>query len=59
MPWLAAIADDGTRYVLPIDDLRPHEHGPECWCQPIDNDGVFVHNSLDRREEYERGRRVS
>ena len=50
------------RHVHPIDDLRPHilpdsdDDGP-CWCQPEDDDGITIHNSMDRRELYERGER--
>jgi len=43
-------------HVFPMDDLR--EHSPaDCWCRPIDDDGIIVHNSLDGRELYERGER--
>jgi hypothetical protein len=43
-------------HVLPVADLRQHSFD-ECWCDPQDHDGVIVHNSLDRRELYERGER--
>ena len=46
--------------VYPLNDLR--EHDPDnaaCWCGPTYDEGVLVHNSMDRREEYETGRRVS
>ena len=46
--------------VYPIGDLR--EHDPDnagCWCQPTYDDGVLVHHSMDRREEFEEGRLVS
>ena len=51
--------DDGAveRHVLPQADIREHDEARTCWCQPFDDDGVWVHNSLDRREEYETGRR--
>ena len=42
--------------VMPVDDLKPHEFGDWCWCGPTWNDDVLVHHSMDRREEYERGR---
>ena len=44
--------------VSPLNDLR--EHDPDnaaCWCGPTYDDGVLVHHSMDRREEYEEGRR--
>lgn len=48
-------------HVYPVADLRPHKtDGEPCWCKPVENEyGVIVHNSMDRREEYENGRRHS
>lgn len=48
-------------HVYPRNDFRPHEtDGKPCWCKPTANDdGVIVHNSMDRREEYEEGRKPS
>ncbi len=43
-------------HVYPVDDLREHSV-TDCWCQPIDDEGIVVHNSLDGREQYERGER--
>jgi hypothetical protein len=45
---------DGTHHVRPLDDLKPHED-LDCWCKPFDDEGVCVHNALDRREFIERG----
>ena len=46
--------------VYPVADLRDHApDDPQCWCRPRWNDGVLVHNAMDRREEYEQGRQVS
>lgn len=47
--------DEGHIHVYPINDLKEHVlEGLTCWCRPEENDdGVIVHNSLDRREEYE------
>lgn len=44
-------------HIMPINDLRPHDEMPACWCRPqeIEPD-VYSHNSLDGRETYERGR---
>jgi hypothetical protein len=42
--------------VYPINDLREHSL-VRCWCRPSDDDGIIVHNSLDRRELYENGER--
>lgn len=49
MTWLAT-----AEHVLPVDDLRPHAETADCWCRPTDDDGIWVHNSMDRREFTER-----
>jgi hypothetical protein len=46
-------------HVTPLDDLREHFRSPDCWCGPTEEDGYFVHHSMDRREEYENGRKPS
>jgi len=43
-------------HIIPVDDLREHSR-TNCWCAPEDDDGLIVHNSLDRRELYETGER--
>lgn len=49
--WIAT-----GKYVCPMDDLKDHEaENPHCWCKPIDDEGLLVHNSMDKREFYERG----
>lgn len=62
MSWLS-LPLDSECHVTPIDDLRDHEMARTCWCRPrIDDDEpswpIVVHNSMDRREEFERGERV-
>ncbi len=40
-------------HVIPMNDLRPHKSGKDCWCKPsrdADEHNVWVHHSLDRRE---------
>lgn len=46
-------------HVMPKNDLRDHEADPGCWCKPVKDDelSLYVHNSMDRREEYEEGRK--
>ena len=46
---------DGN-HVYPVDDLREHAV-TDCWCGPLDDDDIVIHNSLDGREIYERGER--
>lgn len=60
MRWHVLSADgDLPATVYPLDDLRDHEpDSKECWCRPREMDGVLVHNSMDERESYERGRKV-
>lgn len=41
-------------HVIPVNDLRDHSL-TDCWCDPLDDEGVSLHNSLDGREFYERG----
>lgn len=50
----------GYMHVIPINDLREHDEHGACWCRPTiyHDDAIVVHNSMDRREEYERGRKV-
>lgn len=38
-------------HILPIDDLKPHCDRRDCWCNPVEKeDGLWIHNSMDRRE---------
>lgn len=47
-----------TLHVIPVNDLREHEFA-DCWCRPVidEESGYVVHNSMDRREEFETGER--
>lgn len=45
-------------HVIPLNDLRPHDDVPTCWCVPYLDEDVYVHNALDRREEVEFGERM-
>ena len=43
-------------HIYPKGDLKEHDtdDSPTCWCRPETNEnGLVVHNSLDRREIYE------
>lgn len=61
MKWcLFGAFEDKPAVVFPIGDLRDHDpDNAGCWCRLIWDDGVLVHHAMDRREEYERGRKVS
>jgi len=38
-------------HVVPLNDLREHDDTADCWCRPREEEGVIVHNSMDRRED--------
>lgn len=49
-------------HIVPVNDLREHDLSPDCWCKPTPHDdclGLWTHHSMDRREEYEEGRKPS
>ena len=42
------------QHVYPLNDLKEHNtESSNCWCNPRIEDGVMIHNSLDRREVFE------
>lgn len=49
------------QHVVPVNDLRDHvTDGLLCWCKPRrseDDEAVIIHNAMDQREAYERGKR--
>lgn len=55
--WIKT-SDGMEAHITPIDDLRPHRRDKACWCKPIKDEAynLWSHNSLDRREEYEKDR---
>jgi hypothetical protein len=56
------MTDRETTHVLPLNDLREHEARKTCWCQPTQDEEeplVWIHHSMDKREEYENGRKTS
>jgi len=44
-------------HVYPLSDLRDHRLSADCWCKPELDEGVVIHNAMDRRELYETGER--
>lgn len=44
-------------HVMPNCDTREHNESEDCWCEPVDDEGVIVHNSADGRELFESGNR--
>lgn len=59
MTWQALMIETGERHVIPLDDLRDHAESSSCWCRPFDDEGVWVHNSMDRRELKESGKTLA
>ena len=51
------ILADNNWHVIPVNDLKPHIDSPKCWCNPFQDDDVYVHHSMDGREKYETGER--
>lgn len=55
--WHATNGGD-TLHVVPIDDLREHPLTSSCWCHPTEDEvtaNLWIHHSMDRREDYESG----
>jgi hypothetical protein len=61
--WLtiSGISKDGheVTHVVPDEDLYEHTLSPFCWCSPsLDMEHMIAtHNSADKREEFETGKR--
>lgn len=51
--WNVIETVDGELHCVPANDLQPHSHTRDCWCQPFSDDGVICHNSADGREHSE------
>ncbi len=48
-------------HVVPVADTRDHAMTEKCWCEPVRDDEpphAWIHNSADRREEFETQRRL-
>jgi hypothetical protein len=51
-------ADGAGHHIYPPNDLKDHvlDRGGTCWCKPEELEGIWIHNSMDKREEYDNGR---
>jgi hypothetical protein len=47
--WAVSELDEQV-HVWPLDDTCSHDLSPMCWCEPQEDEGVWVHNSMDGRE---------
>lgn len=62
MTWQCVECDNTLMtHVVPVNDLREHQITRYCWCSPFRDCtySVYIHNSMDKREEYEQGRKSS
>jgi hypothetical protein len=50
------VKNEGYRHILPVGEEHQLE---ECKCNPIVDDDLIIHNSYDKRESYENGRKMS
>jgi hypothetical protein len=58
--WQTDFGGGAAAQVWPVGDLREHVvDGTPCWCNPkyLEEDGIWVHNSMDGREKFETGER--
>jgi hypothetical protein len=61
MTQWANCCEPATAHVVPMGDLREHDCSVSCWCKPTEDDevaGLFVHHSMDGREQFEAGERM-
>jgi len=45
---------DNRNHMVPLNDLREHETGCDCWCKPYLNDDgdMYIHRALDMRNVF-------
>lgn len=57
--WRTEHGGGAASQVYPVNDLRPHNTEGPCWCDPTYDEeyDIVIHNSADRREEFETGER--
>jgi hypothetical protein len=50
------------QHIVPVNDLREHiTDGNPCWCHPIYDEelNIAIHHSMDLREQFEEGRKLT
>lgn len=50
--WEIIPTSDGM-HIMPLGDLKPHSM-EKCSCLPYEDGTLFLHNSFDGREAFER-----
>lgn len=60
LAWEYFVPSDDVSYgeVIPVNDDKPHQFGPDCPCNPQWGEDELIHNSFDGREAYETGVRL-
>jgi len=51
--WQVVIGEKGEKHVMPIADRFRHDGASICACKPKYDEGIWVHNSYDKREMFE------
>lgn len=46
--------DKDITYILPLNDIKSHQWGLSCSCNPKQDENMIIHNSFDGREEHEK-----
>lgn len=42
-------------HVFPVGHPEPLHHvSADCWCHPLDSNGIYIHHAKDGRERWER-----
>lgn len=41
-------------HLVPENDSRSHHHSKKCWCKPIKDGKLLIHNANDSRDIFER-----
>ena len=61
--WATGKGEAGRdTHVWPLNDLRKHDLTKDCWCDPrkdYEEFDLYIHRSMDKRESYEQGRKMS
>ena len=52
--WQVIIGEKEEKHVMPLADRLRHDGAATCACSHQYDEGIWVHNSYDRREMFER-----
>lgn len=51
--WVVILHGDDEYHLLPAHDERGHICDKHCQCGPWLDDGIWIHNAADGREQHE------